>query len=136
MIISDRTGGTLKKLLGQFGDEIWYNPGDNHYFFTGDTALGVVDPDGSQDAFAPTQPGSHSVAADMLKNQVYVPVNSGGGICGATSTTGCVAVFTAKHDDKCLAEGMPVLDHDDDDDPVFMRTRCDDDRSADNDQDR
>jgi hypothetical protein len=136
VIIDDRTGGTVKTLIGQFGDEIWYNPGDNHYFFTGDGVLGVVDHDGSQDPFAPTQAGSHSVSADMLKNQVYVPVNSGGGLCGATSTTGCVAVFTAQHDDKCLAEGMPVLDHDDDDDPVFMRTRCDDDRRAENDQDR
>jgi len=33
-------------------------------------------------------------------------------------------VFTAPNDDKCLAQGMPVLDHDDGDDPVFMRTRC------------
>jgi hypothetical protein len=131
VVIDDRTGGTVKKLLGQFGDEIWYNPGDNHYFFTGDSSLGVVDPDGSQDPFAATQTGSHSVAADMLKNQVYVPINSGGGICGATSTTGCIAVYTAEHDDKCLAEGMPVLDHDDNDDPVFMRTRCDGDRRAD-----
>jgi hypothetical protein len=132
VIIDDRTGGTRKTLPGQFGDEIWYNPGDNHYFYTGDTTLGVVDAnDGSSDAPATTQSGSHSVAADMLKNQVYVPVNAGGGICGATSTTGCVAVFTAKNDDKCLAEGMPVLDHDDNDDPVFMRTRCDDDRRAD-----
>jgi hypothetical protein len=131
VVIDDRTGGTVKKLLGQFGDEIWYNPGDNHYFFTGDSSLGVVDPDGSQDPFAATQTGSHSVAADMLKNQVYVPINSGGGICGAASTTGCIAVYTAEHDDKCLAEGMPVLDHDDNDDPVFMRTRCDGDRRAD-----
>ena len=72
----------------------------------------------------------------MLKNQVYVPVNAGGGICGATSTTGCVAVFTSKNDDKCLTKGMPVLDHDDDDDPVFMRTRCDRDRRADRDDHR
>jgi hypothetical protein len=31
---------------------------------------------------------------------------------------------------------MPVLDHDDGDDPLFMRTRCDDDRRAENDRDR
>jgi hypothetical protein len=131
VIIDDRNGHTLKLLPGQSGDEVWYNPGDNQYFLTGETSLGVVDPNGTQDPPAATQAGSHSVAADMLKNQVYVPVNSGGGVCGASSTTGCIAVYTAAHDDKCLSEGMPVLDHDDNDDPVFMRTRCDRDRRAD-----
>jgi len=143
VIIDDRTGDTLRKLPGQSSDEAWYNAGDNQYFLAGSNltppSLGVVDPNGSEDAFATTQGGSHSVAADMLKNQVYVPANSGGGICGTTSTTGCIAVFTAKNDDKCLAEGMPVLDHDDGDDPVFMRVRCDDDHRGDrddNDRDR
>jgi len=136
VIIDDRTGGTRKKLLNIFGDEIWYNPGDNQYFFTGENTLGVVDPNGNQDATAATQTGSHSVAADMLKNQVYVPINSGGGICGATSKTGCIAVYTAEHDDKCLADDMPVLGHGDSDDPVFMRTRCDRDRRADRDDHR
>jgi hypothetical protein len=133
VIIDDRNGNTLKKLPGASGDEIWYNPGDNQYFYTGATSLEVVDPNGNQDSPAPTQAGSHSVAADMLKNQVYVPINSGGGVCGKSSTTGCIAVYTAEHDDKCLAEGMPVLDHDDGDDPVFMRTRCNDDRRAERD---
>jgi hypothetical protein len=136
VIIDDRTGNTIKLLPGLSGDEIWYNPGDNHYFFTGDTSLGVVDPNGSQDAPAPTQAGSHSVAADMLKNQVYVPVNGAGGLCGKLN--GCIAVFTAKQDDRCLTEGMPVLDHDDGDDPVFMRPPCGehdgDDRRADRDR--
>jgi hypothetical protein len=136
VIIDDRTGGTLKKLLGVFGDEIWYNPGDNQYFFTGENTLGVVDPNGNQDAAAATQTGSHSVAADMLKNQVYVPINAGGGVCGATSKTGCIAVYTAEHDDKCLAGDMPVLSHGDSDDPVFMRTPCDRDRRADRDDHR
>jgi hypothetical protein len=122
VIIDDRTGDTKKILLGQSGDEIWYNPGDNQYFLTGQGVLGVVDPNGNQDAPAATQGGSHSVAADMLKNQVYVPVNSAGALCGTLN--GCIAVFTAKPDDKCLTEGMPILRHDDGDDPVFMRVPC------------
>ena len=60
----------------------------------------------------------------MIKNQVYMPINSAGTLCGTLS--GCIAVFTAKNDDKCLKEGMPVLDHDDGDDPVFMRPPCGD----------
>jgi hypothetical protein len=122
VIIDDRNGKTLKTLIGQSADEAWYNPGDNQYFLTGDTSLGVVDPSGSQDASAATQGGSHSVAADMLGNQVYVPVNSAGALCGARN--GCIAVFTAKNDDRCLTGGMPILDHDDGDDPVFMRPPC------------
>jgi hypothetical protein len=86
----------------------------------------------------------------MLRNQIYVPVraNTVAGtcttagcatLCGPASTTGpasqgCIAVLTAPNDDKCLAQGMPVLDHDDGDDPVFMRTRCRDHDDDDHDR--
>jgi hypothetical protein len=66
-------------------------------------------------------------------------VQSGGSGHCPNAANGCIGVYTAKHDDGCLAEGMPVLDHDDGDDPVFMRTRCSDDRRAereDHDRDR
>jgi hypothetical protein len=142
VIIDDRTGANLKKLPGQYSDESWYNPGDNQYFLAVSTpgTLSISDPDGAEDSTVTTHSGSHSVAADMLKNQVYIPVNGPDPkLCGndshGTPLNGCIAVFTAKHDDKCLAEGMPVLDHDDGDDPVFMRVRCDDDRD-DHDRDR
>jgi hypothetical protein len=148
LIIDDRDGGIIAALGGETSDEIWYNPGDNHYFFADDLKLGVVDHTGAEDLTTQTAVGSHVVAADMLKNQVYVPINDnpaeGGAskICGSNGgddTKGCIAVYTAKNDDHCLAQGMPVLDHDDGDDPVFMRTRCSDDRRADrggNDRDR
>jgi hypothetical protein len=118
------------KVLANSGeaDEVWYNPGDNQYFIAQTNQkplgqLGVVDPSGQIDAPAATATGSHSVAADMLTNQVYVPGNrSATTLCG--SANGCIAVFTAANDDPCLAHGMPVLDHDDGDDPVFMRTQC------------
>jgi len=78
---------------------------------------------------------SRVVAADMVKNQVYVvlpgpdDVASGGsGLC-PNSANGCIGVYTAKNDDHCLDSGMPVLDHDDGDDPVFMQPPCND-RSA------
>jgi hypothetical protein len=58
----------------------------------------------------------------MLKNQVYVPVNSAGGLCGPLP--GCIAVFTAKNDDKCIASNFPVITHTASDDPVFMRPLC------------
>ncbi len=159
LIIDDRSSGVATIITTQTGeggaDEVWYNPGDNSYFIarSGAGKLGVTDAGTSppqQDADVTTTIGSHSVAADMLRNQIYVPgrANTVAGtctaagcatLCGPASTTGpaaqgCIAVLTAPNDDKCLAQGMPVLDHDDGDDPVFMRTRCrdhdDDDREA------
>jgi hypothetical protein len=145
LIIDERTGATVATESGEGGaDEVWYNPGDNSYFIARSAAgkLGVEDADSSTpkaDVDVSTTIGSHSVAADMLKNQIYVPVraNTVSGtcttagcatLCGAAGSTaaaqGCIAVFHAPNDDRCLAQGMPVLDHDDGDDPVFMRTRC------------
>ena len=48
LIIDDRTGKQIKLLTGLGGaDEMWYNPGDNHYFFGISTpgTLGVADAD-------------------------------------------------------------------------------------------
>ena len=96
--------GTIYSLVGEVGtDEIWYNPGDNHYFYatvlkggapppTGQIILGVVDACGDSpppcvpqvDTVAtPTPPGvtpvvpaiGNKTAADPVANQVYVPVN-------------------------------------------------------------
>jgi hypothetical protein len=70
LVIDDRTGNAVSGgfLTGLGGaDEMWFNPGDNHYFFgrTGAVSLGVADagPPPSADSGAQTGPGSHSVAA-------------------------------------------------------------------------
>ena len=116
VVINLNSGAIIGKLEGEAGaDEAWFNPGDNHYFLGsgnhltavgGSTApiLGVVDATGKRSDSSPTTAvGSHSVAADPVKNQVYVPINSnraqGGasGICGAhggSNANGCIAVFT------------------------------------------
>jgi hypothetical protein len=115
VIIDERNGDLIRSLNGLNGnDEVWYNPGDNMYFLAGSNhkigtnpatpILGVVDqrPDTiGEDLDPPTVSGSHSVAADPVFNQIYVPVNSGGNaLCGQTSTTGCIAIFmSANHDD-------------------------------------
>jgi hypothetical protein len=128
LIIDDRTGGIIAYFGTSGGaDEIWYNPGDNHYFFANSTCrqtvtttgcLGVVDAGTgksppSADPVAGTAPGSHSVAADARRNQVYVPIRGNNGIAapgpfGALCSTakdvfgivgsdalGCIAVYTA-----------------------------------------
>jgi hypothetical protein len=149
LIVDDRNGNPIFSLPGVNSDEVWYNPSDNHYFLVPTNAAGTagtlapVDArSGAEDSMAKAGGSSRVVAADMLKNQVYVvlpgpdDVASGGsGLC-PNAANGCIGVYTAKNDDQCLAQGMPVLDHDDGDDPVFMRPRCDHDRRADNDRDR
>jgi len=133
LIIDDRDGSTIQVVAGQGGtDEDWYNPGNNHYFFarsgTATTGgfLGVEDagPPPTADATAASGFGSHSVAADPIKNQVYVPIRGNSGvagsnnkICGSASATdgtkgndsfGCIAVFTAPRDeDDCRVQGAP-----------------------------
>jgi hypothetical protein len=114
VIINLNTGSVIGTLAGEAGaDEVWYNPGDNHYFLGsgnhltavgGSTApiLGIVDATGKrEDSSVATGVGSHSVAADPVANQVYVPINSttgaASGICGTNggnNANGCIAVMT------------------------------------------
>ena len=123
VIINLNSGSVIHKAPGpQAGtDEAWFNPGDNHYFLGNDPFLGVVDATAGKTDFSPSSAvGSHSVAADPVKNQVYVPISStegaASGICGAnggTNANGCIAVFTviSGTDDKgqCFAQGAPVV---------------------------
>jgi hypothetical protein len=117
VIINERNGDLVRSLDGLNGnDEVWYNPGNNHYFLAGGNhnlalptpgpILGVVDqkPDTiGEDASPSTKSGSHSVAVDPVFNQVYVPVNntpagSAFALCGQ-GVPGCIAIFmSANHD--------------------------------------
>jgi hypothetical protein len=121
LIIDDRTGNKIQLLTGAGGaDELWYNPGDRHYFFGISTpgTLGVADagPPPRLDPFAKTAAGSHSVAADAFRNQVYVPIRGNNGttppsttgtICSSakdvfgnagSDALGCIAIYTAPRD--------------------------------------
>jgi hypothetical protein len=115
LIISDGTapppaGSIIATVTGEGGaDEIWYNPGTNHYYFARSTAGAL----GVEDAGAPplqetpphiaTAAGSHSVAADATKHEVYVPIRSNlfgvATVCSSFSgdptddVTGCIAVY-------------------------------------------
>ena len=91
-------------------DEVWYNKGDDRYYTgsnrqAGGAVLGVIDGTSVLIETIPQSSGSHSVAADSLRNLIFVPqsaptsvVGSGGdttpvgaGICG--STNGCIGVY-------------------------------------------
>jgi hypothetical protein len=113
-IINIRNGHVLATIQNESGsDEVWFNPGDGHYFLARSAAvgpsqlLGVIDAKGRRADLsaivAPTgAPNSHSVAADPVKNQVYVPIgHDRGTVCssaGGDDTAGCIAVFTKQSD--------------------------------------
>lgn len=150
--IINEHGDVVTTLNNESGsDEVWYNPGDGHYFLAESShpvnqALGVVDagPPAREDASvtignATSAGHNHSVAADAVTGHVYVPIasNSGSTVCssaGGTDTLGCIAVFTTPNDD-CVAQGMPVRGFDEHGDPQFDKERCrghDHDHDADN----
>lgn len=117
-VIDERNGHVIRTLKNQSGaDMVWFNPGDDHYFLARSSAvgpnqlLGVVDADGlRQDQSIPITltagtPNAHSVAADPIMNQVYVPIPGNGksNVCstaGGNDAQGCIAVFTTPHDDR------------------------------------
>jgi hypothetical protein len=134
-VVIDDEGNIIKTLANESGsDEVWFNPGDGHYFLarstvdanssdtaTGNSMLGVVDSEHLTEDPSVTTGGvafkAHSVAADPVLNQVYVPIPKNGAVtsticsqAGGSDVNGCIAVFTAPNDDHfCLAEGTPVI---------------------------
>jgi hypothetical protein len=124
VVIDDEARRIVATLNNESGaDEVWFNPGDGHYFLARSSAavlppatptqqLGVVDSASDhedQSVFTATSGAgnAHSVAADSVRNQVYVPIPAGasticGGLAGGSNTLGCIAVFTAKHDDEAM----------------------------------
>lgn len=63
--------GTGDSLIG--GDEIWFNPGDNRYYF-GLSNIGVVDAETNQPlGFVDTGVPTHSIAVDSSNNHIFVP---------------------------------------------------------------
>jgi hypothetical protein len=97
-IIIDSRDGHVVASIPQVGasDEVWYNPGDKHYFLAARNmtatgmkgapvtpVLGVID--ASTNRWVqnlPTGMGAHSVAADPGNNHVFVPVPTGIAVFG------------------------------------------------------
>jgi hypothetical protein len=118
VIINANSGAIIATLHHESGaDEVWFNEGDGQYFLARSTAigappqlLGVVDAVGHrEDESHPTTTiandgrNAHSVAADSINNQVYVPIPAGvSTVCDPSNTDptmggnaqGCIAVYT------------------------------------------
>jgi hypothetical protein len=120
VIINERSGAVVGRLPDLGGDdEVWFNPGDGHYSLAGGQnipeQLGIADSAGHRadktfiTAQNPNATGrrAHSVAADSIKNEVYLPIPAvnataapgyDSDLCGTTTTAkaqGCVAIFSA-----------------------------------------
>ena len=123
VIINAQSGTVIATLANEGGaDEVWFNDGDSQYFlaesgpsFSSNQLLGIIDAwshqedqsvvTGIKSTTAVPRGGNHSVAADPVLNQIYVPIasTSGSTVCasaGGSNTRGCIAVFTATGDDK------------------------------------
>lgn len=105
-VIDLHTGSTVAA-FGIFGtDEVWFNPGDDHYFGAsvfGSGALpslAVLDADPpSRDQGSSIQAADHSLAADADTNQVYVATGPRPASFDPACTNGCISVFAAANDD-------------------------------------
>jgi hypothetical protein len=142
VIIDERNGKITAVIPNESGpDEIYYNEGDGQYFLARSGAngsnqlLGVVDAEGKTadpsvvTGIKVTGLSAHSVASDSGTRRTFVPIPAGinpspnPGTCaavGQSDANGCIAVFTAKHDD----HPDFIVRHDDDDD--FARREDDD----------
>jgi hypothetical protein len=129
-------------------DEVWFNPGDNHYYLARSNADGGVQMIGSIDAFGGTSDPSitvgpagrnaHSIAADAVTNQIFFPVPGSPHftLCaqgGGHNLHGCILVLkngTNDSDDVngCFASGTPSVGPpfptDTSGNPVILRTTC------------
>jgi len=107
VIINEHSGAVTAKLSNESGsDEVWFDPGNNTYFLaeSGNPAgptIGVVTaiPNGQEQPSAPTgSSSSHSVAADQVSNEAFVPIPSTatGNVCssvGGFDAEGCIAIY-------------------------------------------
>ena len=108
LLIMNPSNGNVTKTLPQVhgSDEVWYNPGDRHFYAASAGAptptLGVID--ASTNEFVrnlPSGPGAHSVAAFAKTNSVFVPIGAPNprvttNACvtlGLPASNGCVAVY-------------------------------------------
>jgi DNA-binding beta-propeller fold protein YncE len=84
-VMDARSGAIVATITEVSGaDEVWYNPGDKHYYVAARNnpsgpVLGVID--ATTDAWiqnVPTAPNAHSVAANPINDEIFVPLRGMG----------------------------------------------------------
>lgn len=103
--VIDLRNGHVVATFPQVGgsDEVWFNPGDNHYYLAARNnvdrndhpmpVLGAIDAEALKfDNNAPTtSSGDHSVAADPVFNNVFVPLTAGA--ANTICPSGCIGIY-------------------------------------------
>jgi hypothetical protein len=77
IVLDARNGGILATVAGPSTDELWYNPGDNRYYF-GAPGVAVVDADTNQIVGTLPSAAGHTLAVDPNNNHVFAPVTGAG----------------------------------------------------------
>jgi hypothetical protein len=70
-------GASLGRTSGVSADQLWYNPGDNYYYF-GAAQAGVVDSATNQFLTYLPSAGGHTLAVDPNYNRIFAPVTGAG----------------------------------------------------------
>jgi len=76
-VVDGRVGTILTTVTGPTGDEIWFNPGDNRYYF-GAANVSVVDAETNNILGYLTTSGGHSIAVNSNNGNIFVPVTGVG----------------------------------------------------------
>lgn len=71
------SGNSLGVTAGASADELWYNPGDNFFYF-GSTNAAVVDATTRQFLTYLPSAGGHTLAVDPNNNHIFAPVTGAG----------------------------------------------------------
>lgn len=96
-------------------DQVWFNPGDGHYFAGAGSdpsgpVLGVIDGETLKaDATVKSVVGNHSVAADPLRNHVFLPSRADS--TDSNCTNGCIKVYSPNGQDDQVAKKSDHGDH-------------------------
>ena len=102
-VIDLRNGNVVKVFNLNGADQVWFNPGDDHYFAAlsnnaGGPVLAAIDADPPVlDQTIPSGTGDHSVAADPETNHVFFPLRPIP--TDAACQHGCIGVYAAPNDD-------------------------------------
>jgi hypothetical protein len=122
LFLDVRTGQIQRSQVAGGADEVWFNPGDNHFYVTANAyslttpaAIAVFDVQRSNEdrgepgegrikvrfdaPLVPTPTASHSIAANSATNQIFVPVLFGDPT-DPGCPFGCIAVYAANTTDK------------------------------------
>ena len=75
--IDGRNGNVLATNTLSNGDEIWFNPGNNLYYF-GNANLGVIDAETNQYLGTVSTSAGHALAVDPNTNYIYAPTTNVG----------------------------------------------------------